>query len=340
VEQKTPAPAQAVAATPFAALPPILRCPDCAGVLEAADRTLVCPAGHSFDLAREGYVNLARSRRIGDSKEMLRARRRFLEAGPYQPLSDLLNRLVGEHCPAAPFTVLDAGCGEGYYLGRLAEYLAHIREARHRPAGAGSSRPNDHAGRLPEPVAPPSVTSLDFPMLGLDASKDAARMAAARYRNGVFVVTDLAERLPLGDATIGVMLNIFAPRNADEFFRVLRPDGLLISVIPAPDHLHELGSMLPMLGIEARKEEQVRASLSDGFLPLGTEHLSYIMNLAAQSLADLVEMTPSARHLDSAARAGLGRLGAMRNEVTASFLVLSFRRRYTLNDSSPRSTRT
>jgi 23S rRNA (guanine745-N1)-methyltransferase len=337
VEQKTPAPAQAVAATPFAALPPILRCPDCASVLEAADRTLVCPAGHSFDLAREGYVNLARSRRIGDSKEMLRARRRFLEAGPYQPLSDLLNRLVGEHCPATPFTVLDAGCGEGYYLGRLAEYLTHMREARR---DVGSSRPNDHAARLPEPVAQPSVTSLDFPMLGLDASKDAARMAAARYRNGAFVVADLAERLPLGDATIGVMLNIFAPRNADEFFRVLRPDGLLISVIPAPDHLHELGSMLPMLGIEARKEEQVRASLSDGFLPLSTEHLSYIMNLAAQSLADLVEMTPSARHLDSAARAGLEQLGAMRNEVTASFLVLSFRRRYTLNDSSPRSTRT
>ncbi|MGH2344193.1 MAG: putative RNA methyltransferase [Chloroflexota bacterium] len=330
MEQKTPAYAPA---SPFAGLPPILRCPDCAGALEAVGRTLICPVGHSFDLAREGYVNLARSRRTGDSKEMLRARRRFLEAGHYQPLSDLMNHLVGEHCPAAPFTVLDAGCGEGYYLGRLAEHLAI---ARRPPADAGSSRSESHGSWAPDPLTQSSKISLDFHALGLDAAKDAARMAAARYRDGAFVVADLAERLPLGDEAIGVLLNVFAPRNASEFHRVLRPDGLLLSVIPTPDHLRELGSMIPMLGIEERKEEQVRAALRDEFLPLGTERLSYIMNLSAQSLADLVEMTPSARHLDSAARARLGRLGAMPSAVTASFLVLSFRRRYTLIDSSPR----
>src|ERR1035437_6781696 len=92
-------------ASSFAAMPPILRCPDCVGVLVLSGRSLTCPAGHSFDLAREGYANLSRSRRTGDSKEMLRARRRFLEAGYYQPLSDLVNRLVGEHRSGGPYTV-------------------------------------------------------------------------------------------------------------------------------------------------------------------------------------------------------------------------------------------
>ncbi len=94
--------------SPFAALPSMLRCPDCNATLELSGRSLICPKGHSFDLAREGYANLSRSRRTGDSKEMLHARRRFLEAGHYEPLSDLVNR-SGGRTPFRGF-VYGGGC--------------------------------------------------------------------------------------------------------------------------------------------------------------------------------------------------------------------------------------
>ncbi len=325
-------------ASPFAALPPMLLCcPDCAGALTLSGRSLLCPAGHSFDLAREGYANLSRSRRTGDSKEMLRARRRFLEAGYYQPLSDLVNRLVGEHRSGPSYTVLDAGCGEGYYLGRLSASPAGMGGATHpRAAPYAEISPALDGGNSPVEAAQirPSAPAQEYHAVGLDAAKDAARLAAARYRNAAFLVADIAERLPIAAGEIDAILNIFAPRNAEEFFRVLRPGGLLLSVIPEPDHLHELRGLLPMLGIEERKEEQVRATLGAGFVPVGAARLSYIMNLSAQAMADLVDMTPSARHLDSAIRERLGESAVDVYSVTASFLVLSFHRRYTLVGSS------
>lgn len=93
--------------------------------MTAVDRVFKCPLGHSYDAAREGYVNLHSGRRLGDTAEMLAARRRFLGRGHYEPLSDTINRLVAQGGILAdstsdlPPTVLDAGCGEGYYLGAL-----------------------------------------------------------------------------------------------------------------------------------------------------------------------------------------------------------------------------
>ena len=153
-------------------------------------------------------------------------------------------------------------------------------------------------------------------------------MAAGRYRDAAFLVADLTKRLPLTAGTIDVLLNIFAPRHVEEFSRVLRPSGLLLTVIPAPDHLAELRRRLPLLGIEDRKEEQVRATLGQRFDLIGVERLSYPLSLTEEAVGDLVGMTPSARHLD-AARADLAVPGAEPLTVTTSFLVLSFRPRYT-----------
>lgn len=260
------------------------------------DRSLACPAGHCFDLARAGYANLARSRRTGDSAEMLHARRRFLDAGHYQPLSDLVNRLVGEHYQERPLTVVDAGCGEGYYLGRLLRSFGE--------------RICVHA-------------------LGLDLARDAARLAAARYQDACFLVADLADHIPVLDGLTDVLLTIFAPRHGREFARVLAPGGLLLSAIPAPEHLGELRHILPLIGIEERKAEHLRAALGDSFVPAGSERLSYPLSLAGEAVGDLVAMTPTARHLDDAARARLAWLAGSSLTVTASFLVLSFHRRYT-----------
>ncbi|MGH2411332.1 MAG: putative RNA methyltransferase [Chloroflexota bacterium] len=305
--------------SPLAALTSILRCPYCGGMLVLEDRTLICPTGHNFDLAREGYVNLSQSRQTGDRKDMLRARRRFLDAGYYQPLSDLINRLVAEHCQDDPCTVLDAGCGEGYYLGRLSQHLA----------GQPASLPSSTGNPRPQSGARPRMAASPIRALGLDAAKEAARMAASRYRAAAFLVADLTECLPLADEQVNALLNVFAPRHAKEFARVLRPDGLLLSVIPEPNHLGELRRLLPLLGIEDRKEEQVRATLGREFVPAGAEHLSYPFYLAGEALGDLVWMTPSARHLDDAARADLAAVGSTTLPLTASFFVLSFRPRYT-----------
>src|SRR5579872_5299607 len=96
----------------------LLVCPVCQMALRQVDSALICANKHSFDIAREGYVNLLLQKRSGDAKEMLRARRSFLERGLYQPVSDAVNELARMHLPdtAGSPHILDAGCGEGYYL--------------------------------------------------------------------------------------------------------------------------------------------------------------------------------------------------------------------------------
>src|SRR5437660_595749 len=103
----------------------LLACPVCNAALARGDQTLKCANRHSFDIAREGYINLLRKKLPGDSREMLQARRDFFEHNHYHPLSAMLNELVSSHIHniSSPITILDAGCGEGYYLGRLQQYL-------------------------------------------------------------------------------------------------------------------------------------------------------------------------------------------------------------------------
>src|SRR5450755_1297199 len=160
----------------------LLTCPICTTQLVQSNNTLVCANAHTFDIAREGYVNLLRKQLPGDTKEMLAARRSFLERGSYQPLSNMLNQISVTYLAAStsPVTILDAGCGEGYYLGRLQQSLA--------------DRP--------------------LQCVGLDISKEAIRLAARRYKQACFVVANLKERLVLADGVLHMILNIFAPRNA------------------------------------------------------------------------------------------------------------------------------
>src|ERR1700730_10081044 len=180
----------------------LLVCPVCHTGLRQVDGALVCANTHSFDIAREGYINLLLQKRTGDAKEMLRARRNFLERGFYAPLADAVNELVRTHLQDVPepLHILDAGCGEGYYLDRLQNALAPLQSGYY---------------------------------IGLDVSKEAIRMAAKRYRQLLFVVADVKQRLVLADGVIHAILNIFAPRNQSEFARVTSANGILIVVISA-----------------------------------------------------------------------------------------------------------
>jgi 23S rRNA (guanine745-N1)-methyltransferase len=283
-----------------------LACPVCGEALAEQDGTLQCFAGHSFDIARKGYGNLLppqhRARGIdGDLPSMLQARRRFLEAGHYQPLmarlaadvEELLRdretaRAVSELGPC----VLEVGCGEGYYLGNLAEKIG--------------------------PAADPRTV-----FIGTDLSKSAVKLAAKRYPLCTFFVADVHRRIYLQDQTVSVLLDVFAPRNPGEFARVLEPGGSALIVIPSAKHLASARAELGLLGIEEDKERRVLERFGEAFELRDRAELSYPIELLAESASDVVSMGPSHWHRAQEAA------GAIAEPITteASFVILRLGRR-------------
>jgi len=179
------------------------RCPVCRRPLDLVGgaRRWCCTEGHSFDVAREGYVNLLlagqrRSRRPGDDAEMVAARRRFLATGAYDPLSE---RLAGLVAAGPAQVVVDLGCGEGR-----------------------------HTRRLQAPT-----------VLGVDVAKAAVAVAARADRRGRYAVASVAD-LPLDDAVADVAVIVFGPVVPEETARVLRPGGRVVAAYPGPGHLAEL----------------------------------------------------------------------------------------------------
>ena len=193
----------------------LFRCPLCAGPLDRGERAYVCPNGHSYDIAREGYTyllpsNQKHSAAPGDDKGMAAARRDFLAKGFYRHLLDALAELTLSHAGQSP-RLLDAGCGEGYYTAGVFQALAE-------------------AGRIPR-------------MAGTDISKFALRYAAKREKGVEFAVAS-SYRLPLEEGAVDLLLNCFSPLALEEFRRVLRPGGWFFYVVPAADHLWELKEVL------------------------------------------------------------------------------------------------
>ena len=258
-----------------------------------------CARGHSFDLAREGYLNLLRSKRTGDSKEMLLARRAFLDRGHYQPLAealaDTITAFLGERVGAAdrPLRVLDAGCGEGYYLDRLGQRLSE---------------------------APGLAETL---LIGLDSAKEAIRLSAKRLQDAALLVADLKERLPIAGASLDAILNVFAPRDLAELARALVPGGLLLIAIPFPDHLVELRLMHGLLGIEEQKLERLLEALAPHFASVGTRDLRYTLHLEGDAVQTLIAMTPSHRHPE---RRLVPEAAEGASEATAAFTLLACRK--------------
>jgi 23S rRNA (guanine745-N1)-methyltransferase len=185
----------------------MLLCPvrHCHQPLARAERRLFCPRGHSFDAARSGYINLLqpqerRSKHPGDTAAVVRARRRLHDRGVTEPLLGA----IAESITAKPADiVLDAGCGDGFYLGSL----------------AGQTGFHSH---------------------GIDISIPAVDAAARRYPAGEWIVANADRLLPYAAHSFSIVLSITGRMNAPEFRRVLRDDGRLLVAIPAPDDLIEL----------------------------------------------------------------------------------------------------
>lgn len=269
------------------------RCPLCEAPLAGEARSLRCVNGHTFDRAKEGYVNLLpvnqkHSKAPGDDKGMAAARRAFLEKGWYHPLREALCRLAVEKTGPAP-AVLDAGCGEGYYT-------AGIRDALLA------------AGKAP-------VTA------GIDISKFSLQKAAKKYPGIEFAVAS-AYRLPAADGKAGLLLNVFSPLALEEFRRVLKPGGIYLYVVPAARHLWELKEVLydrPYLNEE-------RETPYDGFAYQEILPVSYSIHLPSQKdIHALFQMTP---YYWKTGREGAARLAGLDSlNCRVDFRIHVFRRK-------------
>lgn len=268
------------------------RCPRCAAAFSRHGSALRCAAGHTFDLARQGYVHLAPDSRLlrnADSLAMVDARDRFLRAGHFRPLTLAIAEVAADLLRMAEpgLCVLDAGAGPGHYL-----------------AGVLSAAP-DRVG------------------LALDLSKAAARRAARAHPRIAAAVADLTLPLPVKSGCATLALNVFAPRPAEELHRVLAPGGALVVVTPTGRHLRELIDRLGLLHVDARKDQRLRERMSRRFEPIGERTVEHPLRLGREDALSLIGMGPNAFHLDpEALRARL----AGQEEVTASFQLRVFRR--------------
>lgn len=278
----------------------LLTCPICHLRFAKIGHSMKCATGHTFDIAKEGYVNLATGKMPGDSKEMLLARRAFLERGYYLPLSDMLNNLVINYLHSQEqelgvlphVNILDAGCGEGYYLGRLQQQVVQ------------------------------QFSSLELCTVGVDISKEAVRMAAKQYKQARFVVANIKERLVFANDSLHVLLNIFAPRNIEEFARVLMPGGLCLVVIPAPTHLEQLRSTLHLLDIEENKQQKVVEQFTDHFELLGVQNIAQTIQLPQKEIELAVRMTPNNWHKSDKLQEAIAAIETLETEIAFTCLVL------------------
>ncbi|WP_104130750.1 putative RNA methyltransferase [Cryobacterium sp. N21] len=265
-----------------------LRCPNCFLPLHPrGELMLACERGHSFDVNKRGFVNLLTGPRkfIGDSAAMLEARDRFLRAGWYDPLRDAIHTVVAGESPRR---LLDVGCGTGYYLGAAL------------PPGA------------------------DVRALGMDLSPTAVSRTIRSHDRVDGLVADVWSPLPIRAGAADVILNVFAPRNAAEFQRVLRPDGLLLVVVPQPTHLRQLRESGLAVEMQADKSAHLTTSLAAWFRLEHHDQLDRTVHLSPFEVASLIGMGPSSHHSRSSAgedSTGLDQL------VTVAFDIFGFRRR-------------
>jgi 23S rRNA (guanine745-N1)-methyltransferase len=239
----------------------LLRCPVCAGALEESEGALRCAAGHSFDIARQGYVNLVPG--PGDTVAMVEAREAFLAAGHYRRLGGVLAEKAAE--VSAPGAVVDIGAGTGHYLARVLD-------------------------AMPERVG-----------LALDASTAALRRAARAHARAAAIGADAWQALPLRDDVAALILSVFAPRNPAEMARVLAPGGALLAVTPTTRHLHELVGPLGLLSVPEDKADRLDDQLGSLFELDDRQPLEHAMFLNREEAAQLVRMGPSAWHVDEQA---------------------------------------
>lgn len=256
-----------------------LICPVCKSPLQQQEQRLGCEHNHSFDRARQGYWNLLlpqrkRSKEPGDSADMVQARQRFLQAGHYAPLARAIVDLLQPHVQTAQAgSLLDLGCGEGWYTDQLQRQL-------------------------------------NLSVAGLDISKPAVRAASRRNPDILWLVATGAD-IPLADESVDMASLIFGRLLPEPTARVLKPGGLLLVVYPGPDHLRALRGLIyeQVRDSSGFSPEQ---ALAQQFEPVTLEKQAFEFRLdSAEAVQDLLAMTPHGQRLNNAARERIAAYSAL-----------------------------
>ncbi|HGK2241139.1 TPA: putative RNA methyltransferase [Streptococcus pneumoniae] len=239
-------------------------CPICQENLTLLETNFKCCNRHSFDLAKFGYVNLAPQikQSANYNKENFQNRQQILEAGFYQAILDAVSDLLASSKTTT--TILDIGCGEGFYSRKLQE---------------------SHSEKT---------------FYAFDISKDSVQIAAKSEPNWAvnWFVGDLA-RLPIKDANMDILLDIFSPANYGEFRRVLSKDGILIKVIPTENHLKEIRQRVQdQLTNKEYSNQDIKEHFQEHFTTLSSQTASLTKTITAEQLQALLSMTPLLFHVD------------------------------------------
>ncbi|VRO54278.1 23S_rRNA m1G745 methyltransferase [Streptococcus pneumoniae] len=239
-------------------------CPICQENLTLLETNFKCCNRHSFDLAKFGYVNLAPQikQSANYDKKNFQNRQQILEAGFYQAILDAVSDLLASSKTTT--TILDIGCGEGFYSRKLQE---------------------SHSEKT---------------FYAFDISKDSVQIAAKSEPNWAvnWFVGDLA-RLPIKDANMDILLDIFSPANYGEFRRVLSKDGILIKVIPTKNHLKEIRQRVQdQLTNKEYSNQDIKEHFQEHFTILSSQTASLTKTITAEQLQALLSMTPLLFHVD------------------------------------------
>ena len=276
-----------------------LACPIDGLPIEGDGKQRRCMAGHSFDIAREGYCNLLvvqhkASRDPGDSKDMVAARRRFLEAGHFAPIAERMFNTVRDCVLAATggvFNIVDAGCGEGYYLDRLSQLA----------------------------VANPEPGTLG--LAGIDVSKWAVKAATRRKTPVTWLVAN-SRTPPFLAGSVDLVLCLFGFPVWEGFKKIQKPGGHVLLVDPAADHLLELREIIYPT-VRRSPPPRLAAAEAAGYRLRREEELRFSVTLTdAEMIQDLVAMTPHAHRVARAGQIALADLSVLTATVDVAFRLL------------------
>lgn len=274
-----------------------LACPIDGEQLQQAGKQLTCKNGHSFDIARQGYVNLLpvqhkRSKQPGDSKAMVLARTQFLDTDIYQPIATKLSDIVSAQMTAEKdMCLLDAGCGEGYYFDHVFKNLVNREGA----------------------------ASLSF--IGLDISKDAILQSTKRNKQISWIV-GTNRQPPVEDESVDIILCLFGFLSFDGFNKVLKPGGRIILVDPGSDHLKELREIIyPEL--KDSEQDDLAETVHAGFSQVDSETLRFKSRIYDnETINNLLVMTPHFYRASKQGREAACRLSELEISVDVIFRVL------------------
>lgn len=264
----------------------IYKCPVCQENLMMEERRFVCLNNHSYDIAERGYVNLMlanqkKTKDPGDNKGMIESRRDFLNKGYYKRFSDLLNEIITGELHGSESRILDAGCGEGYYISNLRRSFLE--------------RDND----------------CDAAFYGTDISKNAIIYAAKRDRD-INLSVGSSFDLPIMNNVLDCVIRNFAPGDDKEFYRVLKWEGILVIATPGVEHLYGLKEKL----YEKPRKNDIREIVPEGFRHIEKKEVRYEISLNdTEDIVNLISMTPYYWSITDTMRSGMGEISELKTEL-------------------------